>query len=60
MPVVKAAKGIQAIGDGAILEILATDKGSCKDIPAWCRTRNLTLLYTDEADGYFRFYVRKG
>lgn len=60
MPVVKAARAIQPLQSGEVLEILATDKGSCVDIPAWCGARKHELLHTDQVDQVYRYYVRKG
>lgn len=60
MPVVKATKAIQPLAPGQILEILATDKGSCIDIPAWCESRQHQLLHADQVDHVYRYYVRKG
>lgn len=60
MPVVRAAKSIQTIATGEVLEVLATDKGACHDIPAWCRSRNYDLIHNDQVDDCFRFYIRKG
>lgn len=60
MPVVKATKAMEPLAAGQILEILATDKGSVVDIPAWCSARKNTLLHHEAAGGTYSFYVRKG
>lgn len=60
MPVVKTAKAIQSIGPGEVLEVLATDRGSKVDIPAWCAARSHTLLHAEEVENQFRYYIQKG
>jgi tRNA 2-thiouridine synthesizing protein A len=60
MPVVKATKSIAGLAEGQVMELLATDRGACADIPAWCRARRHELLHQDEVDGVYRFYVQKG
>lgn len=60
MPVVKATKAIQTVADGGVMEVLATDKGACADIPAWAKARGYTLLHQDQEGDVYRFYVKKG
>lgn len=60
LPVVKATKASQSMSDGQVLEILATDKGAQKDIPAWCQARKNTLLHQEIDGNVYKFYVRKG
>jgi len=59
MPVVKAGKQIRSLTDGQILKILATDRGSIADFPAWAEDTGNELLEWHEEDGIFVFYVRK-
>jgi len=59
MPVVKAGKQIRSLTDGQILKILATDRGSIADFPAWADDTGNELLEWHEEDGTFVFYVRK-
>jgi TusA-related sulfurtransferase len=59
MPVVKAGKQIRLLEDGQILKILATDRGSIADFPAWAEDTGNELLEWHEEDGVFVFYVRK-
>ncbi|BAS29227.1 hypothetical protein LIP_3415 [Limnochorda pilosa] len=60
MPVVRARQAMQDLDAGDVLEILATDRGSVTDIPAWCESQEHQLLHWEEQDGVFRYYVRKG
>lgn len=59
MPVVKAGKQIRSLASGQILKILATDRGSIADFPAWAEDTGNELLEWHEEDGVFVFFVRK-
>ena len=60
MPVVKAAKEIKGLEPGQVLKILATDRGSIADMPAWAEDTGNELLEWHEEDGYLVYFVRKG
>ena len=47
MPIVKTAQAVKALPSGAVVELLATDAGSIKDVAAWCRATGNEL---DRAD----------
>jgi tRNA 2-thiouridine synthesizing protein A len=60
MPVIKLAKAVKALAPGEVLKLLATDRGSIADIPAWSEsTGNELLDWHDEGD-FLVFFVRKG
>ena len=60
MPVIKIAKAMKALTPGQVLKLLATDRGSIADIPAWAEsTGNELLDWHDEGD-FLVFFVRKG
>lgn len=59
MPVVKAGKQIRSLENGQILKILATDRGSIADFPAWAEDTGNELMEWHEEDGTFVFFVRK-
>lgn len=60
MPVLKTQRTMKDLPGGAVLEVLATDKGSRTDIPAWCSAQKHTLLFSDENGSTFRYYIQKG
>ena len=63
LPVLKAKKAIKSIEIGQVLEILATDPGSVKDIAAWSRQTGQELLSTEEQEGkpkIYQFLVKRG
>ncbi|MGE5287558.1 MAG: sulfurtransferase TusA family protein [Micromonosporaceae bacterium] len=59
MPVMAATKAMRRLDPGQVLKVLATDKGSLGDIPAWAETNGDELLDLGEDGGVFVFYVRK-
>jgi len=59
MPIVKAGKVMRGMEDGEILKIIATDRGSIVDFPAWCEdTGNELLEWRQEDDGLV-FFIKK-
>jgi tRNA 2-thiouridine synthesizing protein A len=59
LPIVKTAQGIKEIASAELIEALATDPGSVADFNAWCRSTGNELVEQDEADGVYRFVIRK-
>lgn len=59
MPMVETNRAIKALALGDVLEIIATDVGTRKDIPSWCERMGQTLLSMSEQDKVLRYYVRK-
>jgi tRNA 2-thiouridine synthesizing protein A len=60
LPIVRMKKAMAEMGDGEVLEVLATDPGSRRDFEAWCRKTGNTLLSVSEEGGVFTYVVRKG
>ncbi len=60
MPVVKAAKEMRTLEPGQVLKLLATDRGSVADVPAWAEDTGNELLEWHEEDGVFVYLLRKG
>ena len=60
MPVLKISQGIAQIDSGQTLELVATDRGSLSDIPAWAKDVGHTIKEQFEQDGEFHFVVEKG
>lgn len=59
MPVVRAKKAIDELSSGQVLEVHASDKGSLKDIPAWAKTAGHEVIHQEEAQGVYKFWIRK-
>lgn len=58
-PLVSLARALKEARPGDVLELLATDPGSRSDVPAWAKLTGNELLEASEADGVFRYRVRK-
>ena len=59
MPIVKTAQAVKAIPSGAVVELLATDVGSIKDVAAWCRVTGNELIEQTSDGAVYRFVIRR-
>jgi tRNA 2-thiouridine synthesizing protein A len=59
MPIVKTAQAVKAIPSGAVVELLATDVGSIKDVAAWCRATGNELVEQTSDGAVYRFVIRR-
>ena len=59
MPIIKISQQVKTMHVGQVLEVVATDEGIKKDLPAWCKTTGQEFLGLEEADGEYRGYVKK-
>ena len=59
MPIVKTAQAIKTVESGAMIEVLATDPGSTKDIAAWCRSTGNELVDESSDGAVYRFVIRR-
>lgn len=59
LPVLKARKALDALGPGAVLEVLATDPAAEADFAALCLTTGHRLIGQSTASGVQRFLIRK-
>ncbi len=58
-PVMLLHNKIRDITVGEVLQILATDPATQRDIPKFCSFLGHELLAQDEVDGNYRYTVRK-
>jgi tRNA 2-thiouridine synthesizing protein A len=58
-PLVALHKALRDASPGDLLELLATDPGSRSDVPSWATLSGNELVEQSEADGAFRYVVRK-
>jgi tRNA 2-thiouridine synthesizing protein A len=58
-PLVPLARALKEAEAGDLLELIATDPGSRSDVPSWAEISGNELLESSEADGEFRYLVRK-
>jgi tRNA 2-thiouridine synthesizing protein A len=59
LPILKATQGIKTLQSGELMEIVATDPGSVKDMVAWSTSTGNALVEQDQANGKFRFVLRR-
>jgi tRNA 2-thiouridine synthesizing protein A len=58
-PLVTLARALKDAQPGDLFELLATDPGSRSDVPSWATLTGNELLDATEADGEFRYTIRK-
>jgi tRNA 2-thiouridine synthesizing protein A len=58
-PLVSLAQALKDAERGDLLELLATDPGSRSDVPSWAEISGNELVEVTQAEGEFRFLVRK-
>ena len=59
MPIVKTAQAVKPLPSGAVVELLATDAGSIKDVAAWCRATGNELIEQTSDGAVFCFVIRR-
>ncbi len=61
VPILRARDRLRRLPAGALLDVLADDRGVLEDMPAFCaRAGHLYLGHREEAGGSLRLTVRKG
>ena len=58
-PILAAKKAIGGIPVGGVMEVLATDSGTLKDIPAWSKKMGHEYLGSFDDAGYLHLFLRK-
>ncbi|MCB1733607.1 MAG: sulfurtransferase TusA family protein [Gammaproteobacteria bacterium] len=59
LPILRTRKSLGAMLSGEILELIATDPGSVRDIDAFCKQTGDQLLSTTDVSGEYHFMIRK-
>ena len=58
-PVMMLHNKIRDIAAGEILEVLATDPSTTRDVPKFCMFLGHELVERSEQDGQYRYLIRK-
>jgi TusA-related sulfurtransferase len=58
-PILAAKKGIVDVSIGEIMEVLAADSGTAKDLPAWAKKVGHDYLGLVEEPGFTKLYVKR-
>ena len=59
-PLLKVYESMQALTDGQVLEVRASDPGFTKDVAAWCKRTGNTLLYNEKEGTDYVAKISKG
>jgi tRNA 2-thiouridine synthesizing protein A len=59
MPIIKTKKQMEQMRVGQVLEVLATDEGIIKDMPAWCGMTGQEFLGAEREGDMIKVYVKK-
>lgn len=58
-PIMLLHKAVREMEPGAVLQVLATDPSTQRDIPKFCAFLEHSLLASDEQDEQYRYWIRK-
>jgi tRNA 2-thiouridine synthesizing protein A len=59
LPILRTKKALGAMTPGQVLKVIATDKGSMKDMEAFSKQTGNELLSGAEEGGEYVFYLKK-
>lgn len=58
-PILAAKKGIVEVKPGEVMQVMATDTGTQKDLPAWAKKMGHEFLGVVEEAGYWKLFVKR-
>lgn len=58
-PILAAKKSIVEVPVGQVMEVLASDAGTKKDLPAWCKKTGHEFLGMFEDAGDIKLYIKR-
>lgn len=58
-PILAAKKSVVEVGVGQVMQVLATDSGSVKDLPAWSKKMGHEFLGVIEDAGTYQLYIKR-
>ena len=59
-PVMLLHQRVRSVAPGAVIEVIATDPATTRDIPKFCQFLNHCLLAQSESAGVYRYLIRRG
>ncbi len=59
-PIMEVFKAVNAMNDGDVVEVTASDPGFAKDVASWCRRTGNTLVSNEKRGGEYVAAIRKG
>ncbi|MBF0610825.1 MAG: sulfurtransferase TusA family protein [Magnetococcales bacterium] len=60
MPILKVEAGLRGLAAGQLLQVLATDPGISRDLPAWCKVSGHRFLGVHGQGRELSGFVQKG
>jgi tRNA 2-thiouridine synthesizing protein A len=58
-PILRMRASLEEIKSGEVLQVIATDPGSVRDIETFCKQTDNTLLSLSEVAGEYLFLIQK-
>ena len=58
-PVMMLHQAVRHLQGGQVLQVLASDPSTCRDIPRFCTFLGHSLLQTEETEGQYSSWIRK-
>ncbi|RKZ61419.1 MAG: hypothetical protein DRQ44_11795 [Gammaproteobacteria bacterium] len=58
-PILRLRVGLKKIKPGQVLQVIATDPGSTRDIMTFCEQTDNTLLSSSQEAGNYIFFIQK-
>ncbi|MBF0343837.1 MAG: sulfurtransferase TusA family protein [Nitrospirae bacterium] len=59
MHLLKLEEHMKELDSGQVLELLTDYDGALEDIPAWCAKTGNEFIGIDEAEDYYKIYIKK-
>ena len=59
LPILRTRKALNQLASGEVLEVIATDPGSVRDMEAFCTQTGNRLISSNEDSGSFVFMIEK-
>jgi len=59
LPILKTKNAINGMEVGETMEMIATDPGSVADMDAWARQTGHELVYSEQEDKEYYYYIKK-
>ena len=59
LPILRTRATLKEMQSGDVLQVIATDPGSVRDIESFCNQTGNTLLQSQEITGEYNFLIRK-
>lgn len=59
-PIMMMHNQVRGMKSGEVLEVIATDPATVRDVPKFCGFLGHELIHHDEDDGRYRYLIRLG